>query len=76
MSSPINYPAYEALHIVGLEKFVKSMPPSLSELKFVSYDLYSFVFKNLRRFFDKYSVGHTEHDTVVKSTTKILWPSQ
>ena len=39
----------------------------------------TFVFKNLRRLFDKYAVARTEHD--VKSTTKIiffqiLWPSQ
>ena len=28
--------------------------------------------KNLRRIFDKYAVARTEHDTLVKSTTKIF----
>ena len=28
--------------------------------------------KNLRRLFDMYAVARTEHDTLVKSTTKIL----
>ena len=32
----------------------------------------TFVLKNLRRLFDKYSVARTEHDALVKSTTKIL----
>ena len=32
----------------------------------------TFVFKNLHRLFDKYSVAHTEHDFPVKSTTKIF----
>jgi hypothetical protein len=31
-----------------------------------------FVLKNLHRLFDKYTVAHTEHDTLVKSTTKIF----
>ena len=39
-------------------------------LKFV-YDLTTFVLKNLRRLFDKYSVASTEHDALVKSMTKI-----
>ena len=29
-------------------------------------------FLNLRRLFDKYAVSHTEHDALVKSTTKIF----
>ena len=32
----------------------------------------TFVFKNLRQLFDKYAVALTEHDTLVKSTTKIF----
>ena len=28
--------------------------------------------KNLRRLFDKYAVARTEHDALVKSTTKIF----
>ena len=31
-----------------------------------------FVLKNLRRLFDKYTVARTEHDALVKSTTKIF----
>ena len=32
----------------------------------------TFVLKNLRWLFDKYAVAHTEHDDLVKSTTKIF----
>ena len=32
----------------------------------------TFVLKNLRRLFDKYAVARTEHDALVKSTTKIF----
>ena len=32
----------------------------------------TFFYKNLRRLFDKYAVACTEHDTLVKTTTKIL----
>ena len=32
----------------------------------------TFVFKNLRRLFDKYAVARTKHDALVKSTTKIF----
>ena len=32
--------------------------------------LVTFVFKNLPRLFDKYAVARTEHDALVKSTTK------
>jgi hypothetical protein len=32
--------------------------------------LSTFVFKNLRGLFDKYAVARTEHDPLVKSTTK------
>ena len=32
----------------------------------------TFVFKNLRQLFDKYAVARTEHDALVKSTTKIF----
>ena len=41
-------------------------------VKFVYYDLCTFVFKNLPRLFDKYAVACTEHDALVKSTTKIF----
>ena len=33
----------------------------------------TFVLKNLRRLFDKYAVACTEHDALVKSTTKIFF---
>ena len=33
----------------------------------------TFVLKNFRRLFDKYAVGRTEHDTLVKSTTNIFF---
>ena len=46
--------------------------PSIWHWKFVYYDLSTFVFKNLRRLFDKYAVARTEHDAHVKSTTKIF----
>ena len=39
----------------------------------------TFVLKNLRQLFDKYAVARTEHNALVKSTTRfyqILWPSQ
>ena len=43
-------------------------------------EIKTFGLKNLRRLFDKYAVVRTEHDALVKSTTKILfqilWPSQ
>ena len=32
----------------------------------------TFVFKNLRQRFDNYAVARTEHDALVKSTTKIF----
>ena len=32
----------------------------------------TFVLKNLHRLFDKNAVARTEHDTLVKSTTKIF----
>ena len=35
-------------------------------------DLSTFVFKSLRRLFDKYAVASTEQDALVKSTTKIF----
>ena len=41
-------------------------------VKFVSYDLTTFVLKNLRRLFDKYAVARTEHNALVKSTTNIF----
>jgi hypothetical protein len=41
-------------------------------VQFVFYDLTKFVLKNLRRLFDKYDVVGTEHDALVKSTTKIF----
>ena len=41
-------------------------------VKFVRYDLTTFVLKNLRPLFDKYTVAGTEPDALVKSTTKIL----
>ena len=41
-------------------------------LKFVWYDLTTFVLKNLRQFFAKYAVVRTEHYAHVKSTTKIF----
>jgi hypothetical protein len=34
--------------------------------------LTTFVLKNFCRLFDKYAVAHTEHDALVKSTTKIF----
>ena len=39
-------------------------------LKFVLYDLTTFVLKNLRRLFDKYAVTRAEHDALVKSASK------
>ena len=44
----------------------------LGFIKFVSYDLSTFVLKNLRQLFDKYAVARTEHNALVKSTTKIF----
>ena len=41
-------------------------------IKFVFYNLTTFVLKNLRQLFDKYAVARTEHDALVKSTTKIF----
>ena len=41
-------------------------------LKFVKYELSTFLKKNLRRLFNKYAVARTEHDALVKSTTKIF----
>ena len=41
-------------------------------VKFVHYDLSIFLKKNLRQLFDKYAVARTEHDAIVKSTTKIF----
>ena len=41
-------------------------------LKFVWYDLSTFLKKNLRQLFDKYAVAHTEHDALVKNTMKIF----
>ena len=38
----------------------------------IKYDLFTFILKNLRRLFDKYAVARTEHDALVKSTTKIF----
>ena len=35
-------------------------------LKFVKYELATFVSKNLLRLFDKYAVARTEHDALVK----------
>ena len=34
--------------------------------------LSTFILKNLRQLFDKYAVARTEHDALVKSTTKIF----
>ena len=42
----------------------------------ISLDMTTFVFKNLCRLFDKYAVVRIEHVALVKSMTKILWPSQ
>ena len=50
----------------------KNKTKNLSQVKFVEYDLSTFVLKNLRRLFDKYAVARTEHDALVKSTTKII----
>ena len=44
----------------------------IANVKVCIYDLTTFVLKNLSRLFDKYPVGRTEHDTLVKSTTKIF----
>ena len=41
-------------------------------VKFVLYNLSTFVLKNLCRLFDKYAVARTEHDALVKSTPKIF----
>ena len=41
-------------------------------VKFVWYNLTTFVLKNLRQLFDKYTVTRTEHDALVKSTMKIF----
>ena len=49
------------------------MELQVSLLKFVKYDLSTFVLKNLRRLFDNYAVARTEHDALVKSTTKIFF---
>ena len=38
----------------------------------IKYDLTTFVLKNLSRLFDKYPVVCTEHDALVKCTTKIF----
>jgi hypothetical protein len=38
----------------------------------ILYDLPTFKKKNLRQLFDKYAVARTEHDPIVKSTTKIF----
>ena len=35
-------------------------------------DLSTFVSKNLHQLFDKHAVAGTEHDAIVKSTTKIF----
>ena len=43
-----------------------------SVVKFVYYDLSTFVLKNLWQLFDKYAVARTENDTLVKSTTFFL----
>ena len=40
--------------------------------KFCIIRLVPFFSLNLRRLFDKYAVAHTEHDTLVKRTTKIF----
>ena len=48
-------------------------------LKFVWYDLSTFILKNLRQLFDKYAVARTEHDILSKPRQRffqILWPSQ
>ena len=42
-------------------------------IQFIQHSLFTFVFKNLRRLFDKYAVARIEHDTLVKSTTKIFF---
>ena len=42
------------------------------ELKFVKYNMSTFVFKNFHQRFDKYAVAHTEHDALVKNTMKIF----
>ena len=44
-----------------------------SGLKFILYDLSTFVLKNLRQLFDKYAVARTKHDALVKSTTMIFF---
>ena len=44
----------------------------LELLKFVYYDLSTFVLKNLRQLFDKYAVVRTEHAALVKSMTNIF----
>ena len=41
-------------------------------LKFVWYDLSTFVLKNLHWLFDNYAIARTEHDAFVKSATKIF----
>ena len=55
----------------------KSFHPTISRdispiLKFVQYDLSTFILKNLRQLFDKYAVARTEHDALVKSTTNFF----
>ena len=39
-------------------------------IKFVQYELTTFVLKNLCRIFDKYAVARTAHDALVKSIAK------
>ena len=39
---------------------------------FEKKNLTTFVLKNLHQLFDKYAVAPTEHDALVKSTTKIF----
>ena len=41
-------------------------------VKFVLYDLTTFVLKNLRQLFDKWAIARTEHGSLIKSMTKIL----
>jgi hypothetical protein len=45
---------------------------TMGDLKFVQYNLTTFVFKNLLQLFVKYVVARTEHDALFKSTTKIF----